>query len=224
MNTKAAQCGFLRTLVPSCPTRHECGLEYLLNKISWLSIVNIINCKVTLIQYRLTDCVAKRQNPSELSSSCLHLSKSLRFKSFKGRDENNSHYSEKIRYLIPNRSCTHPSTTHREIVEVWVVEVAGLRRIWHLPSQSHTGIVHYMANLIQPCLPSLYFYVVCSSSLLVHAIFHHSSHISYFFCGYNFVWTVIKTHCAMMHDQYRVCVCVCYSCSFPPLLHGLILM
>ena len=66
-----------------------------------------------------------------------------------------------------------------------------LRRIWHLPSRSHTGIVHCTANLdilynlVYRRSNSLLSAALKCPSLLVRSIFRQSTSLAYSFCGYN---------------------------------------
>ena len=69
-----------------------------------------------------------------------------------------------------------------------------LRKLWHLPRRTHTGIVHSVANLIS------LFNVIChrsyrllisalnSPSLIVKLIFAESSFHCFCFCGYNYLF------------------------------------
>ena len=75
-----------------------------------------------------------------------------------------------------------------------VIEVALnkiLRKIWHLPARSHTGIVHCVAkvqtisNLLYHRFHSFISRALSSSSMLIRTIFSNSTHRMYSFTGYN---------------------------------------
>ena len=69
-----------------------------------------------------------------------------------------------------------------------------LRKIWHLPPRSHTGIVHCVArvstisNLLYHRFQSFLSRAISSSSSLIRNIFHESSHYVYSFAGYNVLY------------------------------------
>ena len=67
-----------------------------------------------------------------------------------------------------------------------------LRKLWNLPRDSHSGIVHCIAqipaisNLLYDRFCSLFSSVLSSSSSLLRSIFVHSSQFTYSFTGYNY--------------------------------------
>ena len=69
-----------------------------------------------------------------------------------------------------------------------------LRRIWHLPNRSHTGIVHSVAkldslyNLVYRRSNSLVFTALRCPPVLVRSIFIQSVTTCYSFCGYNYLY------------------------------------
>ena len=75
-----------------------------------------------------------------------------------------------------------------------------LREVWNLPRNSHTGILHCVAqvltisNLLYKRFLSLYSHAL-SSSFLVRSIFLNSSQLVYTFSGYNYVYG---------HQHFRV--------------------
>ena len=66
-----------------------------------------------------------------------------------------------------------------------------LRKVWNLPRQSHTSVVHCVAqvstisNLLIKRICSLFTRAISSSSCLVRTIFYESSQLMYSFTGYN---------------------------------------
>ena len=66
-----------------------------------------------------------------------------------------------------------------------------LRKVWNLPRQSHTSVVHCVAqvstisNLLIKQFCSLFTRAISSSSCLVRTIFYESSQLMYSFTGYN---------------------------------------
>ena len=69
-----------------------------------------------------------------------------------------------------------------------------LRRVWNLPYQSHSGIVHctarisHVSNFIFDRFCVLLSRSLSSPSGLVKSIFLHSSYYAYSFIGYNFLY------------------------------------
>ena len=67
-----------------------------------------------------------------------------------------------------------------------------LRKLWNLPRDSHSGIVHCItqipaiSNLLYDRFCSLFSSVLSSSSSLLRSIFVHSSQFTYSFTGYNY--------------------------------------
>ena len=82
------------------------------------------------------------------------------------------------------------STLSVKIIEVSLNKI--LPKVWNLPRNSHTGILHCVAqvhtisNLLYKRFLSLYSHAL-SSSFLVRSIFLNSSQLVYTFSGYNYV-------------------------------------
>ena len=77
-----------------------------------------------------------------------------------------------------------------------IIEVAFnklLRKIWNLPYNSHTGIVHCTAkihsvsNMLYDRFCSLHSFALSSSSSLIQSIFVSSTQHIYSFTGYNYI-------------------------------------
>ena len=85
-----------------------------------------------------------------------------------------------------------------KIIEVSLNKI--LRKVWNLPRNSHTGILHCVAqvhtisNLLYKRFLSPYSHAL-SSSFLVRSIFLNSSQLVYTFSGYNYVYG---------HQHFRV--------------------
>ena len=90
-----------------------------------------------------------------------------------------------------------------------------LRKIWHLPYRSHTGIVHLVANLdslynlVFRRSNSLLFAAAKCPSILVQSVFLQSTSICYCFCGYNTLYG--SRHLKQYDIQYRLCASVIRS-------------
>ena len=104
-------------------------------------------------------------------------------------------------------SLSYPALYHIEVAFNKI-----LRRIWHLPFQSHTGIVHCVANLeslnnlVYQRSTSLLSATLKCPSILVRAIFRHSSCSYCFFLVYNSLF-------GLCHQVSLSVPCVCYSYS-----------
>ena len=87
---------------------------------------------------------------------------------------------------MPLQSLCAPSL---RVIEVALNKI--LRKIWHLPARSHTGIVHCAAkvktisNLLYHRFHSFISRALSSSSMLIRTIFSNSTHRMYSFTGYN---------------------------------------
>ena len=76
-----------------------------------------------------------------------------------------------------------------------------LRRIWNLPYNSHSGIVHCSAristvrNMIYDRFCSLFSRSVSSQSPLLKLVFIHSAHLAYTYTGYNYIYGLNHYRC-----------------------------
>ena len=81
--------------------------------------------------------------------------------------------------------------SHKSLSDLQVVFNKILRRVWHLPSMSHTGIVHCVSriesiqNVVLKRSSSFYKRAMSSSSSLVRYIFYDSSALLYTVTGLN---------------------------------------
>ena len=84
------------------------------------------------------------------------------------------------------------STSSLKLIEISLNKL--LRKVWNLPYNSHTSIVHCVAqtssisNIVYNRFLSMYSRALSNCSSLVRLIFIHASQLVYTFSGYNHVY------------------------------------
>ena len=84
------------------------------------------------------------------------------------------------------------STSSLKLIEISLNKL--LRKVWNLPYNSHTSIVHCVArtssisNIVYNRFLSMYSRALSNCSSLVRLIFTHASQLVYTFSGYNHVY------------------------------------
>ena len=84
------------------------------------------------------------------------------------------------------------STPTLKLIEIALNKI--LRKVWNLPCNSHTAIVHCVAqthtvcNLLHKSFCSFLSLALSSTSLLIKSVFTNSSNFVYSFTGYNFTY------------------------------------
>ena len=98
-------------------------------------------------------------------------------------------------YCLSLYGCTlwSLSTSSMKLIEVALNKL--LRKVWNLPCNSHTSIVHCLAQVHTICRDILYkrscsllSHALLSPSPLVRAVFSDSSKLVYTFTGYNWCY------------------------------------
>ena len=84
------------------------------------------------------------------------------------------------------------STSSLKLIEISLNKL--LRKVWNLPYNSHTSIVHCVArtssisNIVYNRFLSMYSRALSNCSSLVRLIFIHASQLVYTFSGYNHIY------------------------------------
>ena len=81
-----------------------------------------------------------------------------------------------------------PSSKSIHLIEVALNKI--LKKVWNLPSHSHTNIIRYlpsMSDIVFKCFSTFFNRGVVSTSCVISRILSQSSLLAYTFTGYNFL-------------------------------------